>query len=187
MKAIMRSIALLVLLAVWAGVCATEVYRWTDGDGTVHYSDRPLPDTEPEVVDPLPLVDLGAPVVLSDDAAAGRKAGENEEHTPLGGTDYDLAFANLEDQATVWNDARRLPVEMRLQPPLAVDLGHRLRLTMDGEVRAGPDTHTYFVLEGVDRGTHTLQGQVVNAAGEVLASTPRITIFHKQHSIPTGD
>lgn len=183
----MRNAPLLLLLAACAGASAAEVYRWTDEDGTVHYSDRPLPDTEPEVVDPLPLVDLGAPVVPSDDTAVAGEAGENEGKTPVAGPDYELAFANLEDEATVWNDARRLPVEMRLQPPLAGDLGHRLRLTMDGEVRAGPATDTYFVIDGVDRGTHTLQGEVVNAAGEVLATTPRITIHHKQHSVQTGD
>jgi len=170
------------LLAVCAGASAADVYQWTDDDGTVHYSGQPVPDTEPEVVDPLPLVDLGAPVVLPDDTSR-----ESAGHTPLAAPDYELAFANLEDQATVWNDARRLPVELRLQPPLAVDLGHRLRLTMDGEVRAGPGTHTYFVVEEVDRGSHTLQGEVVNAAGEVLASTSRIIIHHKQHSIPTAD
>lgn len=185
MTGMMRNAIFLFLLAIWAGAPATDVYRWVDGDGTVHFSDRPLPDTEPEMVDPLPLVDLGVPIVSPGETA--EDAEERAERTSLEIPDYDLSFANLQDEATVWNDARRLPVEMRLQPPLAVDLGHRLRLTMDGEVRAGPDTHMYFILEGVDRGTHILQGQVVNAAGEVLASTPRITIFHKQHSIPTGN
>lgn len=182
MTGMMRSTTLLFLLAVCAGSPATEVYRWVDEDGTVHYSDRPLPDTEPEIVDPLPLVDLGAPVVVP--ASAGQKQDEN---TPPGTPDYDLAFTNLEDDATVWNDARRLPVNLSLQPLLAIERGHRLRLLMDGGVRAGPGTDVYFILEGVDRGTHTLEGQVVNAAGEVLAATPRITIHHKQHSIPTGD
>lgn len=178
----MRNATLLLLLTVCAGASAADVYRWTDEDGIVYYSDRPLPNTEPEIVDPLPLVDLGAPAVVPERADQRRHG-----NTPIETPDYDLSFPNLKDDATAWNDARRLPVKLRLQPPLAVERGHRLRLLMDGEVRAGPGTHSHFVLERVDRGTHTLEGQVVNAAGEVLAATPRITIHHKQRNIATGD
>lgn len=44
----MRWIALTLLLAGVTGA-ATEIYQWEDGDGVVHFSDRPPPDATVEL------------------------------------------------------------------------------------------------------------------------------------------
>jgi len=39
--------ALLVTAALVAGTASAQVYRWTDKDGTVHYSEEPPPEGQP--------------------------------------------------------------------------------------------------------------------------------------------
>jgi hypothetical protein len=43
-----RSLALLAVFAFCMGSAQAEIYRWTDSDGKVHYSDNPPPDAKVE-------------------------------------------------------------------------------------------------------------------------------------------
>jgi hypothetical protein len=94
-----------------------------------------------------------------------------------------LSITNLQDGQTIWNDARELPLELTLQPPLAPD--HRIRVYLNGRPRGGAFRETRIVLHGIKRGPHRLQVRLVDAADQVLAETQTITIYHHQHSVAT--
>lgn len=98
---------------------------------------------------------------------------------------YRIRFARLHDGATVWNDARELALELDLEPPLNSAGGHRIVIFLDGERRYGPTRDTRMVLQRIDRGTHRLWAGVVDAEGNLVAESPRITIHHKQHHLGT--
>lgn len=72
-----------------------------------------------------------------------------------------------DNQGTVW-------VEVALQPPLRTEAGHRFRIRLDGRLVAGTWSATRFSLSDVERGTHTLQFVVVDAAGRELAASAPI-------------
>ena len=75
---------------------------------------------------------------------------------------------------------RLFPREEILEPALKADLGHQLVVLVDGQAQA-PVQGTNITLENVDRGSHTLQGQIIDAAGKVLISSPSITVhLHRQ-------
>ena len=67
----------------------------------------------------------------------------------------------------------------------ALDSNHRFRWSMDGtpvqEVNA-PELR----LNNVNRGTHTLQVQIVDADGKVVMSSETITFHLMRYRIPTG-
>lgn len=70
------------------------------------------------------------------------------------------------DDSAVRGNAGRLTVRARVDPPL--QRGHRLRLLFDGVPQGAAGRASSFELENIDRGTHSLQLQVVDDAGRVL-------------------
>ncbi len=79
---------------------------------------------------------------------------------------------------------------MQLEPDLRE--GDKLNLLLDTNPVSAPQTGVTFVLSNVDRGTHTLQVQVIKAQGIVLMQSQpttftlqRITIKQALSVIPT--
>lgn len=46
-----RCLSLVILFALAGGIGASEIYKWTAPDGTVHYGDRPAENVEAEQLD----------------------------------------------------------------------------------------------------------------------------------------
>lgn len=169
-------LAVAVLLLTGSAVVAAErVYRWIDADGTVHFSDQAVPGAERLEVEPAPTVDL-EPVPRSTSRSA-----ERPRATPAP-VDYRLSIANLSDEEVVWNDARELPVELSVRPPLATERGHRLVVYLDGIARETLTEDTRVRLQDVDRGSHRVWAEIVDGDGRRLAASKRLTIYHRQHS-----
>lgn len=98
---------------------------------------------------------------------------------------YRVTLANLHDGESVWNDNRELTLDIQVQPALAVGRGHRLIVDMDGKPATGELTDGQVVLKGIDRGAHEIQARIVNRRGATLATSDRITIYHRQHHLGT--
>jgi hypothetical protein len=151
-----------------------------DDDGTVHFSDQPVPGAVP--VEPEPLSEI--PLDVPPQPAAG-EAGGAPAQDRAAAIDYRISIVNLRDDDVVWNDARELELQLAVAPRLAVERGHRVEVFVDG-VRRGPARRdTRLVLSDIDRGTHSVKARIVDADGRVLAETERLTIHHRQHSVAT--
>ena len=85
-----------------------------------------------------------------------------------------------EPESTVHDNNGNLAVTVSVSPPLRADAGDTLALLLDGKVAAS-GTMRHFELQGIDRGSHTLQAQVSAADGTVLVSSPQV-IFHMWHA-----
>ena len=70
---------------------------------------------------------------------------------------------------------------MDIQPPLRTAQGHHFTLLMDGQ-KVTDFTDTPYTLQGVDRGTHTLQVEVLDG-GKVLAESQIVEFHLKRHII----
>ncbi len=79
-------------------------------------------------------------------------------------------------EATVHDNNGHLAVTVAVSPPLRAASGDRLALRLDGKEASG-GSGPHFELTGIDRGSHTLQAQVLTAGGRVIASSPPV-IFH---------
>jgi len=80
------------------------------------------------------------------------------------------------DDATVHDNQGTLDVSVDVSPPLRPDTGDRIVLLLDGTaVASGAEAR--IRLTDVERGSHTLQAQVVAAGGALLLASPQ-TRFH---------
>lgn len=167
---------LLILLTVFLAMtgAATEVYRWVDADGQVHYSDQWQPGAERVRITTTPGFSAPRPAEI----------GEGEQTAPpvATGSPYRLLdIASPAQEEVLWNIEGQLRVSLQLQP--ALQPGHELRLYLDGQEQDIPPGSTSMQLSEVFRGVHTLRAEVVDEQGAVLITSPTRTFAVRQTSI----
>lgn len=170
----------LIALPAWG---AGKVYRTTDKDGNVIYSDVPPADQgarETAEVEIRPSNTMDAP---SGGTPGGRIPWIIEDADGDGEPDESdfvpysqLMISAPSNDAPLRDNTGNVSVEIGIAPMLRGN--HRLRLVLDGNT-AGEDSSTFFTLTNVDRGTHTLVVEVIGEEGEVLQTSGAST-FHMQ-------
>lgn len=177
--------ASLVLALAWsAGVFAsTTLYKWTDENGVVHYSDQPHAGAEKIQVAKAQTYRAPPPVPHSTPApAAGTTTTTRYQRVQI---------TSPQDGDVLTNTGGQVPVSVDIEPALGP--GHQLWLSLDGQHvdgASGADS----TLSGVDRGTHTLSLQVVDAKGTVIAqgdpvsfSVRQASALHPNQAKPAGN
>jgi len=150
-------------------VAAVDVYRWVDGEGNVIFSDTPREGAEKVQLRETTIVPGERPTVkLSPDDAV--------PEVPVALPYTAATIVEPPDQGTLRND-QMVTVTVGLAPALQTAFGHRLQLFVDGQPHGGPALAASFVLEGVERGAHTLEAVVLGDQGEELIRTPSSTFF----------
>ncbi|MDE0364030.1 MAG: hypothetical protein OXP09_00490 [Gammaproteobacteria bacterium] len=84
------------------------------------------------------------------------------------------------DNAAVRSNAGTLTVLVRIDPQ--IQDGHRIQLLLDGVPSATAGRQHEFHLENIDRGTRTLQLQIIDNSGHVLFTGPQSTFHLLRHS-----
>lgn len=166
---------LLPILLVLPPLALAGTYKWTDKDGNVHYSDKPVEGAQ-EVELPKPTTFSAPPVQKRTPPVQEEKAEKEKDPGPA----YtELDFISPKQDQVFWATGGEIPVQLSLAPPLKT--GHSLQLYADGELvpLAGLGTN----LTEVWRGAHTVRAVVVDAQGKELFSVGPITYHVKQHSI----
>ncbi|MGH8695707.1 MAG: hypothetical protein ACREVS_04480 [Burkholderiales bacterium] len=92
---------------------------------------------------------------------------------------YNVAIVQPANEETVHDNQGNVVVQVTASPTLAP--GDRVALLLDGRTVA-QQMGTTFTLSGVERGTHTLHAQVVDANGATLATSPPVTFYMWQAS-----
>lgn len=167
---------ILVLLGLLAAPFATagEAYVWTDDEGVVHYSDRPMPGARKiELAEP----NTGrSPAPRRADTAAA-EADEEPAEEPEEFRYESLEVASPGAEETLWNIGGVLNVSLALSP--ALQQGHQVRVYFDGNPQIVPGTS--FQLQEVWRGVHNLQAEVLDDTGRMLIRS-RTNRFYVQQS-----
>lgn len=156
-------------LVLAAPVSRAEIYR-DPGQSTPTFSDRPSPDAEPVQLPPANVQDF------PDAPASPVKRGAAPE--PF--TYEQIAIIEPANEATVRDNQGNVQVVAQVEPPLRT--GHRLQLLLDGQPAGPAQRGNQFRLTGVDRGSHQLQLQVLDAEGDVFAQGPVVTLYLHQAS-----
>lgn len=150
-------------------VSAGPAWRWVDADGTVHYSDRPVPGAV-EVY----LPDSTTPAPRPQSAATPTSGAPVTTPVPLGASaQYTrLAIASPTPDETLWNIEGVLNVDVAVAP--RVQQGHRLALIFDGQLLVQPPSSgTSFTVSEVYRGVHTIQAVILDSSNaQVMRSAP---------------
>ena len=172
----METRTILLLLGLLAASCAiaSEAYVWTDENGVVHYSDRPMPGARRiELTDPNA---SQSPAPRRRDTASSDTAEDTvEDSGPIRYESLEVASPSAEE--TLWNIEGVLNVSLALSP--ALQPGHQVRVYFDGNPQIVQGTS--FTLEEVWRGVHNLQAEVIDQNGQMLIRS-RPNRFYVQQS-----
>lgn len=158
-------VALLSLL--YCTALGAGIYRWVDADGRVHFSDRREQQSAESI----------APTA----APAQRQSAQPlAPAAPTGDGAYLGSYSAFEIVAPIPNEmltqeSTSLPVSLLVDPPLVT--GQRLGVLLDGTMVPVENAATQFRLTGLALGSHSLQAQIQDADGTLVARTARQT-FH---------
>ena len=160
---------MVVFLSLLTCVANAQVYKWTDSQGVVHFSDTPhfgaetLDNIQTQNYSTPPPVQSTLPVINKELNANTQKL-----YTKL-------AIIQPEDQATIRNNQGYALVTVEVQPKLFS--GNKLQVVFDGKPQGAPQETLIFQLNGIYRGSHNVAVQIVDAAGEVIKTSPKVVFF----------
>ncbi len=163
------------LLAAIGLTAHAEIYKWVDpATGNVVYSDQPAKGAE-QVELPQAQTYTSPPLPPASDTGEEKQASDQAAYSKF-------AIVNPQNQATIRNTVGVVDVTLAVTPALKTQEGDRVALVMDNAKEYGPTADLQFSLNGVERGTHTLQAMIQNAQGDVIQKSATVTIFVKQAS-----
>lgn len=178
MLASMKKTLLFSLLLIPTLVSA-EIYQWIDASGNPAYGDRPPEGVEAKAVSVKPAQSYTTPP-LSDSAKAALSGDEQksvEEGEQAGVVNYTkLQIISPKDDEPVRSNNGTLTIRMGSYPELAAKSGDQFQIVMDGQPVMTSSVST-VILQNVDRGTHQLQVQIIDANRQVKKSSLSIQ-FH---------
>ncbi len=176
----MRFIIFTFLLA--AAFCVqAELFKWVDADGNIIYSDQPPPgaakkehQVDEETLPPLTTTPaLETPVVSSTSKDFGEEDPQERYKS--------IAIVVPENDTAVRQNAGNVSIKVAIDPYLYNERGDLLAIYMDGlEVSRGRDLSVQLV--EVDRGTHVIRAEIVDANGQVIKKASPVTFTLLRHS-----
>lgn len=185
-----KLLTLMLLLGVAAiystqEVKAQRIYRITDSNGNITFSDSPRGGGKEIVISPLPLLpDMAAQATapqadtsqpIAPSASATSAPAQQRQHPGQPFMPYDTFAINtpINNQTLPVGAAGNVQVTLDIQPALRKD--HRVRLRLGGDISQSAMHSTTFMLSNLNRGTHQLQAELLDASGTVRHRTePRV-------------
>lgn len=169
-----RIAALFLAMSLTCGQVQAEehsIYRGRAADGSVIFSDQPLPGTESIEIHTAPTIP--ALTTSPDDAAPDEKKPANDVAGPY----QELKIVSPANDEVLRENAGRVVVTYVSTPPLNSKEGHYLRILLDGKPVDVPPGKMTVTLDNVDRGSHELGAEILSYSGDVLISSSK-TVFH---------
>jgi len=163
---------LILLFALPATTASSApAWTWVDANGTVHFSDRPVPGARQIELAGGQGFGVATPVLTGSRAAApGQTAAPYQN----------IEIVSPSDQETLRNIGGSMNVLVQFQPPLQP--GHRFDVAIDGQRRNINTASPRTTVSNMVRGAHSLQIIVIDTAGTELTRSPPRTFFVQQTS-----
>ena len=158
-----------------APLSQAAIYKYTDAQGHVHYTDQPPPSAHAKRVN---LPSLGS---YSSNPSGNLPPGGNaspQQQGPAQGYYKSVSVATPHSEETIHSAQGIVHVTADVEPKLDVARGDRLVVYLDGKrVPPGPIPSVTLQLNGVVRGEHTVHVAVVDQKGQVLKRSPKVKFF----------
>ncbi len=171
----MRLLISLLAIPLICGVQVTDtladVYKHTNPDGSVEFTDVPQ-SKEEAPVELAPMSTFKALPVAPVPTPNLQPAPSQHNYTSL-------KITSPENDTSIRGNTGNLDINVSLSP--ALNAGHKLVLLMNGSQKAEGESGQ-FNLTNIDRGSHTFQVEVVDAENKSLISSQAITIHLKRFS-----
>jgi hypothetical protein len=170
-------------LALAQGALATTIYRTTDAQGNVVFTDDPERGGEPVELAPLtvipsrderrqaepPRVEGVTPRVNEAPGQPFMPYDTFRIQSPPHGADLPASYAG------------NLQVELDIEPPLRPD--HRVRLLVDGRVSQTAMHTRAFMLTNLERGEYVLQAELLDAQGQIRHRTAPVSLYVQRANV----
>ncbi|QMT60506.1 DUF4124 domain-containing protein [Legionella sp. PC997] len=153
---------------------AAQIYRWTDSQGNVHFSDTPHEGAEIVTIPDSQSFSSPTPST-SQTPGQEPQPEENSDTVKLKHSYTEIAIAEPAPGATIRNNQGFVMVTAQIEPDLLP--GDKIQLLYDNVALGEPQTNLVFEIKGMYRGSHTLAVQVIDAEGNVLDKSEPITIY----------
>jgi hypothetical protein len=164
-------VATLLAQAPSIGVAAV-VYKWTDADGVVHFSDQPVP---------------GAEKVLTSNAPSGLTVGPTGQQPAKPPTTREksqfpysvLTITTPSAEQTFVDEP--VPVHLEMEPELAG--GHQITWLLNGKPLDEPPSATAFSLNQLPRGAYVLSAKITDPKTLEFQNADSVTFYVQQPSL----
>lgn len=163
------------------GAAYAELYKQIDENGNVTYTDKPGKGTP---VKSPGLTTYSPPALHTTPPAPNTKAGSEGEDETKAVTAYSqLVVATPTQEQTVQNNEGRIEIKLALKPALNTKAGHKIAILVDRK-KAAESLTLEASVANIDRGSHVVSAQVVDASGKVLKQSGDVTFHLQRHFIP---
>ncbi len=169
----------ILLLLFFPVISSAAIYKWVDEKGAVHFSDQVKPGAEAVELKPA-TVFTPAPIPTSQ---SDQKPPAPETPSSVAVVYEQVSISKPANEETIHSNGGQVIVAFSSTPDLAK--GDRYKLLFDGqEVSSeGENNLPLMELQNVDRGTHTLQVEIVDQSGKTLVSSEKSIFFLRSQSI----
>lgn len=167
----MRVLILALLLSLPAVVLA-DIYRWTDSEGVVHYSDQPMKPEAESVT--LPELQYSEPVTSTFEVEP------EESKTTQKQSNINIEIVKPKPETTFTEGAGLVTTKVSLSRPL--EQQEQLTYRLDGQAKIAETQSTTATFNNVARGAHHVQ-VVLKKQGKQIAETASVKFFVRRPSI----
>ena len=173
----MRIFVLLALFCISTATVA-EMYKWTDQDGEIIYSDKPNPNGSEEKVE-------GAPLTTYKPTTPQKKFTFTPDTADKNSTRGRVSYSTFSidqpvNDAAVRENTGNVRLSMSITPELNSSRNHKIEIYLDGSKKAETSGLSYQ-FANMDRGTHTVTAKIVDGSGKVF-KTASVTFHLQRHS-----
>jgi hypothetical protein len=168
----------LLAFAVQAQDTKVQMWKWTDANGVVHYSDVPGPGAVMVDVN----VAHGQPAATSSSRGEGQAEGEDAPPpAAAAGTYSSLKIVKPENGASYFEADAVVDVQMSSSPNLAD--GDSIYLYLDGNRVGNSGRALGYSLHNIDRGEHSLSSVIVDQYGKEKIRSEPVVFYMKQPGV----
>lgn len=179
-----KALAMVVLgLSLSLAAHAQTIYRTTDAQGNVVFTDNPEGGGEAVTLDPLTVVPSPGETAGMAPAVPGAQGDPEAAATGQPFMPYDR-FGILspgQEETLPTGAAGNVQVTLGIQPELRED--HRVRLLVDGRVSQSAMHTDTFLLNNLERGEHVLQAELLDGSGAVRHRSSPVTLYVQRASV----
>ena len=170
-------VAAALALAIAAGQSSAQVYKVTDPDKGVVFTDRP--DSTPGST--VEEIELRTPNTASPPPPATRIRDQDRAQETEQAAEPTVTISSPANETTIAMGPGNFSVSARVDPPL--NRGETLRLLIDGQPHGAAQTGRSWFIEGALRGPHDLVVQRVGRNGGTLAVSDPVRVYVLRPSI----
>lgn len=169
----MRVLSLGLLLTL-AGSVQAEIYQYTDANGQKVYTSMPPKGQAVEQVE------LGTLNTLQSRTPSPPPS-QQTKTSPTTQTYSQIQLTGVSAGGVIRANNGSFGVGVSLSPALQPE--HRVRFLLDGQPVQGASRSTGIQLLNIDRGTHSLQVEIIGAGGQVVQRSNSLTFTLQRSSL----